>query len=225
MPVKSGVLACSSWDWNAPASNLALYELITCIIPLYLLQPDIHTSMSQSSRLALRAWRSIQQPLKTQSEVVSTRDCLFTPSRSRISDRRTFYTRSPSFAQAAAAKPATASAAATESALSPDSTPSQASPLPVINESDPNHVDWSKSFHGLSQEAFPKEAADVLLAPIDPESVEIKPDGIVYMPEIWYRRTLNKAFGPGAWGLAPRGETIVTDKAVTREYALLAHGR
>lgn len=94
-----------------------------------------------------------------------------------------------------------------------------------MNESDPSRVDWSRSFHGLSQEAFPKEAAEVLLAPIDPQSVEIKPDGIVYMPEIWYRRTLNKAFGPGAWGLAPRGETIVTDKAVTREYALVAHGR
>ena len=64
-----------------------------------------------------------------------------------------------------------------------------------------------------------------MLAPIDVETVEIKPDGIIYLPEINYRRILNKAFGPGAWGLAPRGETIVTDKAVTREYALVAHGR
>jgi hypothetical protein len=55
--------------------------------------------------------------------------------------------------------------------------------------------------------------------------VEIKPDGIIYLPEIKYRRILNKAFGPGGWGLAPRGESIVTAKAVTREYALLAHGR
>merc|ERR1711977_412546 len=36
---------------------------------------------------------------------------------------------------------------------------------------------------------------------------------------------LNKAFGPGGWGLAPRGETIVTGKSITREYALVAHGR
>ncbi|KAI9729705.1 MAG: hypothetical protein M1834_006656 [Cirrosporium novae-zelandiae] len=88
-----------------------------------------------------------------------------------------------------------------------------------------NHVDWSRSFHGLSSEPFPKEVADILLQPLAPDDVEIKPDGIVYLPEIKYRRILNKAFGPGGWGLAPRGETIVTAKAVTREYALVAHGR
>ena len=48
---------------------------------------------------------------------------------------------------------------------------------------------------------------------------------MIYLPEIKYRRILNRAFGPGAWGLAPRGETIVTAKMVTREYALLARGR
>ena len=64
-----------------------------------------------------------------------------------------------------------------------------------------------------------------MTAPISPDDVEVKPDGIVYLPEIKYRRILNLAFGPGGWGLAPRGETIVTAKAVTREYALLALGR
>ncbi|EXJ80800.1 hypothetical protein A1O3_07084 [Capronia epimyces CBS 606.96] len=90
---------------------------------------------------------------------------------------------------------------------------------------DPSRVDWTRSFHGLSTEPFSKEAADILQAALDPEDIEIKPDGIVYLPEIKYRRILNRAFGPGGWGLAPRGETIVTDKSVTREYALLAHGR
>ncbi|DAA79017.1 TPA_exp: Uncharacterized protein A8136_2802 [Trichophyton benhamiae CBS 112371] len=87
------------------------------------------------------------------------------------------------------------------------------------------HVDWTRSYHGLSAEPFSKEAAAVLLAPVDPDDVEIKPDGIVYLPEIKYRRILNKAFGPGGWGLVPRSESIVTGKTVTREYALVAHGR
>ncbi|ODM16625.1 hypothetical protein SI65_08132 [Aspergillus cristatus] len=86
-------------------------------------------------------------------------------------------------------------------------------------------VDWTRSFHGLSAAPFPKEAADVLLAPTDPEEVEIKPDGILYLPEIKYRRILNKAFGPGGWGLVPRSESIVTPKTVTREYALVCNGR
>lgn len=86
-------------------------------------------------------------------------------------------------------------------------------------------IDWTRSFHGLSAAPFPKEAADILLAPTDPEEVEIKPDGILYLPEIKYRRILNRAFGPGGWGLVPRSESIVTPKTVTREYALVCNGR
>ena len=94
----------------------------------------------------------------------------------------------------------------------------------LLDEGD-GQVDWSRSFHGLSKEAFSPEAAKALLAPIHPDDIEVKPDGIIYLPEIKYRRILNEAFGPGGWGLAPRGETIVTAKSVTREYALVALGR
>lgn len=97
---------------------------------------------------------------------------------------------------------------------------------PLELETSPEEkIDWTRSFHGLSAEPFPKEAADVLLAPTDPEEVEIKPDGILYLPEIKYRRILNRAFGPGGWGLVPRSESIVTPKTVTREYALVCNGR
>ncbi|KAK8169682.1 mitochondrial genome maintenance protein MGM101 [Phyllosticta citrichinensis] len=85
--------------------------------------------------------------------------------------------------------------------------------------------DWSRSFHGLSATPFSAEAAGALLEPLNPDDIEIKPDGIVYLPEIKYRRILNRAFGPGGWGLAPRGETIVTPKLVTREYGLVVGGR
>ncbi|KAF7368977.1 Mitochondrial genome maintenance protein [Mycena venus] len=90
---------------------------------------------------------------------------------------------------------------------------------------DASATDWSKSYAGLSQQAFSKEIADVLLAPLDPLDIEIKPDGLLYLPEIKYRRVLNRAFGPGAWGLAPRSETNVGPKIVSREYALVCHGR
>ena len=96
---------------------------------------------------------------------------------------------------------------------------------PLILDEGSKQVDWTRSFHGLSAQPFSKDAADVLLAPIPFDDVEVKPDGIIYLPEIKYRRILNKAFGPGGWGLAPRGETIVTQRSITREYALVAHGR
>lgn len=94
-----------------------------------------------------------------------------------------------------------------------------------LDDTPDEKIDWTRSFHGLSSEAFPKEAADILLAEMNPEEIEVKPDGIVYLPEIKYRRILNKAFGPGGWGLVPRSESIVTPKTVTREYALVCNGR
>ncbi|MCJ1265600.1 hypothetical protein MMC22_005480 [Lobaria immixta] len=119
--------------------------------------------------------------------------------------------------------------------LSPQESSSQAPALqdlteglldqPVFLDEGARQVDWARSFHGLSSEAFSPEARDILLAPLLPDDIEVKPDGIVYLPEIKYRRILNRAFGPGAWGLAPRGETIITATAVTREYALVALGR
>ncbi|KAK0662293.1 Mitochondrial genome maintenance protein MGM101 [Lasiodiplodia hormozganensis] len=93
-----------------------------------------------------------------------------------------------------------------------------------LDQSDTS-LDWSRSFHGLSSERFSEAAAAALLEPINADDIEIKPDGIIYLPEIKYRRILNRAFGPGGWGLAPRGETIVTGKTVTREYGLVAGGR
>ncbi|KAL8861476.1 MAG: hypothetical protein Q9178_002000 [Gyalolechia marmorata] len=114
---------------------------------------------------------------------------------------------------------------AAEEAVRTDDLTSGLDDKPVILDEKSRQVDWARSFHGLSTEAFSKEAAEALLAPIGLDDIEVKPDGIVYLPEIKYRRILNKAFGPGAWGLAPRGETIVTAKAVTREYALVALGR
>lgn len=99
------------------------------------------------------------------------------------------------------------------------------SDAPSVLPKQQEQVDWTTSFHGLSSEAFSQEAQDALLQPLNLDDIEVKPDGIVYLPEIKYRRILNRAFGPGGWGLAPRGETIVTAKSVTREYALVAKGR
>lgn len=87
-------------------------------------------------------------------------------------------------------------------------------PAPPRVEADP--------YIGISSAAFPTEVAKVLAAPVKPEDVEIRPDGIVYLPEMKYRLTLNRAFGPGAWALRPvsfttNGQTIC---ATMRLYAL-----
>ncbi|KAI5949709.1 MGM101 [Candida margitis] len=95
----------------------------------------------------------------------------------------------------------------------------------VLSSTPNNIIDWSDSYHGLGSQPFSKEIADTLLAPIEDQDIEIKPDGLLYLPEIKYRRILNKAFGPGGWGLVPRTESLVTKSQISREYGLICHGR
>ncbi|KAI3403849.2 MGM101 [Candida oxycetoniae] len=106
---------------------------------------------------------------------------------------------------------------------------SQDSPNPLEDFLQPRKngvgIDWADSFHGIGSKPFSKEAADILMAPVSKEDIEIKPDGILYLPEIKYRRILNRAFGPGGWGLVPRSESLVTNQQISREYGLICHGR
>ena len=45
-------------------------------------------------------------------------------------------------------------------------------PLPSVSDDGPN---WSTSFAGMGSAAFPKESIEVLLRPLDPADIEIKP--------------------------------------------------
>ena len=171
-----------------------------------------------------------RNPTRRQFALQATRNRSTVQSYFVTSDRRSHYralsTSAPSPAQATSPSPSTPSATTSAASKATPNLKAGFSDVPLnLDESADTSHDWTRSFHGLSAEPFSKEAADVLTAPLSPEDIEIKPDGIIYLPEIKYRRILNKAFGPGGWGLAPRGESIVTAKAVTREYALVAHGR
>lgn len=92
-------------------------------------------------------------------------------------------------------------------------------------------LDWSESFHGLGGAPFSAKSQKILADAIADDDIEITPDGLLYLPEIKYRRILNKAFGPGAWGMAPRSETQISKNRggagglLTREYGLVIQGR
>jgi hypothetical protein len=85
----------------------------------------------------------------------------------------------------------------------------------------------SNPFWGISMQKFSEETCKILLSPLNPKDVEIKPDGYLYLPEIKYRKVLNLAFKPGGWALLPRGPHYFNqDKtAVSRDYALYVGGR
>ncbi|PWN25188.1 mitochondrial genome maintenance MGM101, partial [Jaminaea rosea] len=77
----------------------------------------------------------------------------------------------------------------------------------------------------MSERPFEGKPAEVLGEELNQEDIEIKPDGLIYLPEIKYRRILTRAFGPGGWAMAPRGETNVGQKIVSREWVLVCLGR
>lgn len=137
------------------------------------------------------------------------------------------------------AKPKTAAAKEGMAAHAPSGEPTINGDIPAIREESLMPVNLDKPqpglkdllvtmdnpYGGIAQAAFSREEREVLLAPLDPKDVEIRPDGMVYLPEIKYRRILNKAFGPGGWGLMKRSDWTMVDGTLMREYALIVHGR
>lgn len=95
-------------------------------------------------------------------------------------------------------------------------------PRPPRSDQD---VDWENSYQGVATRPVTEAQFKVLMQPLAEADIEVKPDGVIYLPEIKYRRKLNEAFGPMGWGLIPRSEPTLANGVATREYALIIDGR
>lgn len=114
----------------------------------------------------------------------------------------------------------------TEPVLLTETNPEVTGDYPVALEQQPVKKNDITLFQGISEVAFEKEIQEKLLAPIAEDDVEIRPDGLIYYPEILYRKRLNEAFGAGAWALMPRGDKfIVQGNSMMRPFAMYIHGR
>ncbi|TKA56392.1 hypothetical protein B0A53_01962 [Rhodotorula sp. CCFEE 5036] len=86
-------------------------------------------------------------------------------------------------------------------------------------------IDWTTAWNGLGTAVISREQAQMLMRPLMAEEIQIKPDGLLYLPEILYRRILNTTLGPGQWGLVPRGPETIQKGILTREWGLVVGGR
>lgn len=85
-------------------------------------------------------------------------------------------------------------------------------PLPQWLEDDP--------YRGMTQLETTDDQRRVLSRELKPDEIQVRPDGIVYMPGIYYTQRLNEAFGPGQWALYP-----VRDGHDQKNNQALYHGR
>ncbi|KAF9766388.1 hypothetical protein IL306_001223 [Fusarium sp. DS 682] len=195
-------------------------------------------SLRPIAQYATEAGVKLQKPAEDVTQV-KQEDVItkpkYTPKAKTTSASKPAYTRSAT----TAAKPASTSASntatkSTTSSKAPNlENPHQAvfvskSILSQSSETDTENTDqinWERSWYGLATKPVTPEQNEILSRPIHPDDVEVKPDGIIYLPEVKYRRRLNEAFGPMGWGMVHRGDVVIGAQIVTREYALIANGR
>lgn len=63
-----------------------------------------------------------------------------------------------------------------------------------------------------------------LQCPFDEEMLEIKPNGLVYLPSVYLRKRLNAVIGAGQWCLIPRTPPFVKNNRVMYHGALFIRG-
>jgi len=95
----------------------------------------------------------------------------------------------------------------------------------IADEPAPARPQYMTGFDGMAAEPFPEAARKVLAEEPPPEAIEIKPNGIVFVPGVYWRRQLTRAFGAGGWALAPRGPARVMGQLVVYPGALYCLGR
>lgn len=98
------------------------------------------------------------------------------------------------------------------------------SDIPAVIDNTPLKPTEPPNYDGISQLTLGEATVKILQQPIPVEDLDVLPTGEVYASQVRYRRILNAAFGPGGWGLRPRGGWLRQDNMLCREYALFVAG-
>lgn len=84
--------------------------------------------------------------------------------------------------------------------------------------------DLDQTYSGISELQITPEQQAALTAPIADEDVEIRPDGLVYAEQAWYRKRLCAVIGPGRWGLRRITDWSLNKQRASAEFALYING-
>ena len=67
-------------------------------------------------------------------------------------------------------------------------------------------------YRNVSELKVTEDEQKKLLASFDAKEIEIRPDGLIYLPQTFWRKRLNEAFGIGQWALVPKSSTKDPDR-------------
>lgn len=96
----------------------------------------------------------------------------------------------------------------------------------VIPAPPPPGAIQANPYIGIAAAPFSPEANAILTAAIPEDDIEVRPDGLIYYPEMQYRRTLARAFGVGGWSILPMEITASpADNMLYYKGALFVLGR
>ena len=98
---------------------------------------------------------------------------------------------------------------------------------PVLSVADSPPEQWaiSETYTGMATLTLSDEQRAILTAPVDPQDVLIRPDGLIYLGQAYYRGVLCRAFGPGGWGLRRISDYALDDgRYALAEFALYVQG-
>lgn len=84
-------------------------------------------------------------------------------------------------------------------------------------------MDVSKYVQTIGQVSLSDEQKAILYAPVKDEEVEIRPDGLVYLPWVHYVKKLHNAFGMD-WALVPKGMPLLQDNFVYWGFFMVVKG-
>jgi hypothetical protein len=77
----------------------------------------------------------------------------------------------------------------------------------IENQSAENLDQKIEIYKNASLLKITEEEQKMLLASFDEKSIEIRPDGLIYLPQTFWRLRLNQAFGIGQWCLIVKNQT------------------
>lgn len=73
--------------------------------------------------------------------------------------------------------------------------------MPLENRPEANVSNARYSFEGASTLILTKEEEEKLTQPVNEDWVNIRPDGLIYLPQTFYRKILNTTLGIGQWAV------------------------